>query len=810
MAWVEVLVDSAFTQGLFTYALPTGLRVNPGDIVAVSFGRQQVGAIAIRVLLESPKELDPTCIKPIQEIIAQGFLAPGYWQLLERVATYYQAAPMAVIKAALPPGLLRRSQTRIRPLEQRITAVLSAKAMAIWELLQRGSGSGYTIKYLQRQIKAPQKGIQELRELGWIEQFIQTPAIAKVQKRKSVSILSSLTTLTKRQQEILTVLQHHGGEMWLDELVAVGKTTAATLDKMAQAGAVAIALREKLRLHQSPAQTKDQLKQLTAAQANALETINHIEGYSAVLLHGVTGSGKTEVYLQAIAPILKQQKSALVLVPEIGLTPQLLDRFKARFGDKVLVYHSGLSQGERFDTWRRMLLPFSHIVIGTRSAIFSPLPNLGIIILDEEHDTSYKQDQKSPHYHARTVAQWRAEQEECALILGSATPALDTWQQFQSVTVPDSLNVLSSSQTKKFYVSLPERVRSRPLPPIQVVDMRQEFRKKNFSLFSQPLRQALTQLKENQEQGILFVARRGHSTFVSCRSCGYKIMCPYCDITLSYHNIKVGGAQILRCHYCDYSQPQPKTCPDCGSPAFKFFGNGTQKAMQAIATEFPDLKCLRFDSDTTSRKGAHRDLLGQFARGEADILLGTQMLTKGLDVAQVTLVGILAADGLLFQSDFRAAERTFQTLMQVAGRAGRGDRPGKVILQTYSPEHPVIQAVKNHNYEKFATEILTERDMLNYPPFGTLVLVRVSGENQSLVQKTIQAIATECQTILDIDDELLGPVPANIARIANRWRWQVVLKFSPDKTEIPNLQHLRQLCPARVSFSLNVDPMYLD
>ncbi|AFY39427.1 replication restart DNA helicase PriA [[Leptolyngbya] sp. PCC 7376] len=800
--WVEVLVDSSYAQGLFTYAIPPGLTVNPGDIVTVNFGSQQLGAIAIRLLPHIPSSLDPERIKPIEGIVAQGFFSPNYWQLLLQVADYYQADTMAVIKAALPPGLLRRSQTRIRLRQTSFTTkerqALSPAATAILDRLEQGSAAGYTTKYLKRQIKAAQIGIQELRKYGLIEQYLQTPPSTKVQHRKSVSVLSHQSELSKRQQEILSVLQHHGGEMWLDELVAVGKTTAATLDKMEKVGAVAIATQEKLRLHKLANQDRDQIKSLTTSQKTALQQITQIDGYGEVLLHGVTGSGKTEVYLQAIAHILTQQKSALVLVPEIGLTPQLLDRFTARFGDKVLVYHSGLSAGERFDTWRQMLMPVSQIVIGTRSAIFAPLPNLGMIILDEEHDSSYKQDQKSPHYHARTIAQWRAHQEYCPLILGSATPSLDTWRQFQT------------TKLQHHYLSLPERIQARPLPPVEIVDMRQELRRKNFSLFSKTLRNALGELKETKGQGILFVARRGHSTFVSCRSCGYKMCCPYCDVTLSYHYVKEGSAQTLRCHYCNHSQLQPSHCPDCGSSLFKFFGNGTQKVIQSIRDEFPELRCLRFDSDTTRRKGAHRDLLGQFARGEADILLGTQMLTKGLDVAQVTLVGILAADGLLFQSDFRAAERTFQTLVQVAGRAGRGDRPGKVILQTYSPDDPVIQAVKDHNYKNFATQILAEREMLNYPPFGKLVLIRLTGENHDVVQKTTEAIAAACNKILDIDDELLGPVPANIARIANRWRWQVVLKFSPDKTKIPELRHLQELCPRQVGFSINVDPVYLD
>lgn len=803
LTFVEVLVDCTYTQGLFTYSIPEHLSVNPGDIVSVKFGSQQLGAIAIRIRLDLPLGLDPQQVRPVVDVVARDFFSAHYWTLLLKVADYYQADPMAVVKMALPPGLLQRSQPRIRLISRSAAAIersqLTPAASEVLALLERGSVDGYSTKYLKGKVKYALRGIEALREKGWVERYLATPRTAKIQRKRTVSYIGDQVELTKRQREILAILRHGGGEMWLSEFVGVAKTTAATLEKMAEAGAVAIAAREQLRLHTSPVQGQDQPKSLTAAQQQAVQTITQLQGYSEVLLHGVTGSGKTEVYLQAIAPILAQQKSVLVLVPEIGLTPQLVDRFQARFGAKVLTYHSGLSAGERYDTWRQMLRHDPQVVIGTRSAIFSPLPNLGMIILDEEHDSSYKESQRSPHYHARTVAQWRAHQENCPLILGSATPALDTWHQFQPAQKPDH-----------YYLALPDRIQARPLPPVQIVDMRHELRAGNYSPFSQPLQQALERISETDEQGILFVARRGHSTFVSCRSCGYKMSCPHCDVTLSYHYVKEGSAQILRCHYCNHSERQPKVCPDCGSPAFKFFGNGTQKVWQALQQAFPKLRCLRFDSDTTRRKGAHRDLLGQFTRGEADILLGTQMLTKGLDIAQVTLVGIVAADGLLFQSDYRAAERTFQTLTQVAGRAGRGEMAGQVILQTYTPEDPVIQAVKTHDYQTFSQNALAERGELDYPPFGKLVLLRCTGENEALVQQTIEAIADHCYKLMVADGQILGPVPANILRVAGRYRWQIVLKFAHKETEIPDLTSLRQYCPNPVNLSINVDPLYID
>ncbi|NER07132.1 MAG: primosomal protein N', partial [Okeania sp. SIO3C4] len=527
---------------------------------------------------------------------------------------------------------------------------------------------------------------------------------------------------------------------------------------------------------------------------------------SQVLLHGVTGSGKTEVYLQAIAPILKSGKSALVLVPEIGLTPQLTDRFRARFGKKVYVYHSALSPGERYDTWRNMTWGIPQVIIGTRSAIFAPLPKLGLIVLDEEHDNSFKQDRPAPCYHARTVAKWRAELENCPLILGSATPSLESWLETRKNNVDETV----SSKPNTYYLSLPERVHSRPMPPIEIVDMRQQLRQGNRTMFSYPLQEALQQLQETKQQGILFIHRRGHSTFVSCRSCGYVMECPHCDVSLSYHYTHEGATQLLRCHYCNYTQLQPQRCPECDSPFFKFFGSGTQKVTQELTRQFPDLRCIRYDSDTTRTKDAHRILLTQFANGEADLLIGTQMLTKGLDLAQVTLVGVVSADGLLHFSDYRANERAFQTLLQVAGRAGRGDNPGRVIIQTYTPEHPVIQAVQRNDYESFVETELQTRAELRYPPYGRLILLRLSSYDPTEVAVTARKLGS----VLTKKGEegkydLLGPAPAPIARVANRYRWQILLKLLPGCEDVPDLTKLINFCPAAVSLTVDVDPMNL-
>jgi primosomal protein N' (replication factor Y) len=436
-----------------------------------------------------------------------------------------------------------------------------------------------------------------------------------------------------------------------------------------------------------------------------------------------------------------------------------------------------------------MLTGEPQIIIGTRSAIFAPLPNLGLIILDEEHDSSFKQDSPIPTYHARTIAQWRAELEHCPLILGSATPSLESW--------------VSGNQ---LYLSLPERINSRPLPPVEIVDMRQELKEGNRSIFSRKLQNALQQLAERQQQGILFIHRRGHSTFVSCRSCGYVLECPHCDVSLAYHHVEEGAPELLRCHYCNYGRLHPPHCPECSSPYLKFFGSGTQRVAQELTKQFPNLKIIRFDSDTTTTKGSHRKLLTQFANGEAHLLVGTQMLTKGLDLPQVTLVGVVAADGLLHLSDYRANERTFQTLTQVAGRAGRGDDPGRVIVQTYTPEHPIIEAVQKHDYQSFADAELAQRQTLNYPPYGRLILLRLSSLDPIQVQNTAQIIATFLNNKEGF--EILGPAPASILRVANRYRWQILLKFDPDALpNLPDWPEVRSLSPASVSLTIDVDPI---
>lgn len=476
------------------------------------------------------------------------------------------------------------------------------------------------------------------------------------------------------------------------------------------------------------------------------------------LLHGVTGSGKTEVYLRSIAHALSLGRSAIVLVPEISLTPQMIKSFKERFGSRVAVLHSRMSQGERYDEWERISRGEASIVLGARSAIFAPVNNLGIIIVDEEHEFSYKQDE-NPRYHARAVALYRAHFNNAVIILGSATPSLESYCRAIN-NGPYNL------------LKLEKRVNNRPMPEIAVVDMRKEFRAGNHGIFSTKLFQAITLRLEKGEQVILFLNRRGFNTFVVCRECGLVMKCPNCDISLTYH---LQGK--LRCHYCGYSQMAPSLCPECRSPHISYLGTGTQKVEKEAAALFSGARILRMDADTTGRKGAHQRILESFAAGEADILIGTQMVAKGLNFPGVTLVGIVSADIGLYMPDFRASERTFQLITQVAGRSGRSESPGEVIIQTYNPGHYAIRAAAGGNYSDFFRKEMKIRKQLQYPPYSRMARMVFSGQKEDKVNEMAEAAFKALSGYLKGPEKIMavGPAPAPLARVRGSYRVHVVL-----------------------------------
>lgn len=794
--WVEVWVDLPGQSGSYPYQVPDYLALRLGDRVAVPFGSRMVSGIALRFLTELPEGLPQDSVRSVEDVIATTVGVPdSFWPLLERVSEYYLTPLHQVLQVVLPAGILPRLQRRIRlainPIHPEKVATLSQSAQEILQMLSDHKGD-LAWRYLQRTIPQAKSGLQKLLRAGWVASYwVDAPQPRPKLQQAIILCQEDPEGLTQGQREALIMLKRLGGDLWVSDFMQQTGVSRSTLQALVRKGRIQMMQRQHMRLLGEPAVTLDNARDLTPAQRHAVDTIQTALGSTQTfLLQGVTGSGKTEVYLQVITQVVARQQSAVVLVPEIGLTPQLTDRFRARFGSIVRVYHSGLSAGERYDTWRQMLSGETQVLIATRSGIFAPLPRLGILILDEEHDDSYKQDQPQPCYHARTVARWRSELDSCPLILGTATPSVETY----------SANHIT--------LLLPDRIQSRPLPPITLVDLREELARGNRSIFSQVLQETMNQALEKKEQIILFVPRRGYSTFVLCRSCGSVLNCQHCDVSLSFHQI----GQQLRCHYCGDRRIHPRNCPECGSPYLKHFGTGTQKVVETLETLWPQARVLRFDSDTTQNKGSHRELLSRFQAGEVDILVGTQMLTKGLDVANVTLVGILAADGLLNQADFRAGERTFQTLTQVAGRAGRGENPGRVILQTYLPEHPVIQAIQQYESKAFLATELHHRQETGYPPYRNLILLRLSSQDPQLFPSVADEIASQISARIPSDSEaeieLLGPSPAQVERVSGWYRWQILLKCSEQlsRDKIKSIfSHLE--IPTRIRFSVDVDPL---
>lgn len=588
------------------------------------------------------------------------------------------------------------------------------------------------------------------------------------------------------QRRVVEILQTRGA-MLASELIALAEASSATLRSLEQQGVITMGeVRVERRVEADP--VADPQVVLTERQSAAVEAIlSELDGARRpVLLHGVTGSGKTEVYLQVIAEVLRRGRQAIVLVPEIALTPQVLGRFAARFQDRVTVLHSALSLGERFDQWCKIYEGCVDVVVGARSAVFAPLPRLGLIVLDEEHERTYKQEEGSIRYHTREVAIKRCELVGGQVVLGSATPAVESYHQ--------------ALKGEYVLAELPERVEKRPLPAIEVVDMREEFSEGNRSMFSRRLRDELAALAGTDRQAIILLNRRGFSSFVLCRECGEVLGCPNCQVSLTYHK----GVNRLKCHYCLHQEPLPERCPRCASPYLRQFGVGTEQLEEALNKEFPALRTVRLDADTTKRKGAHASILRQFAQGQAQVLIGTQMVAKGLDFPRVTLVGVLAADLSLRFPDIRSSERTFQLLTQVAGRSGRGDLPGTVIIQAYDPHHFAVEAARSHDYLGFYRREIGFRRALGYPPFRCLTRILCSGPKKE-AEEACRAIADHLLRQGAAERDLVGPFPAPLSRIQGRYRWQVLVKSD---APLEGLNALPDL-PGEVQVTVDLDPLQM-
>ncbi|OEF98532.1 primosomal protein N' [Desulfuribacillus alkaliarsenatis] len=782
---VNVVVDVPIKQSDkgFTYLVPAVFQniIAPGVRVIVPFGKKQVEGIVLDKNNAINEDIKLDAIKPISKVIdPDPVLSNEHLQLGKWMAERYFTRTINAWQTMLPAGIKTTEQKLIKStigLEEIDDFILTAIEKEI--LTYVAFEKQVKLTQILDKYPAAESAIAELKQKQYITEVSAFAIQAKPKTLKYIkwscgndikSVLQSLGNAKKQIQIAQLVYEAHKNN-------AVG-IAAIDLEKQLGPSRQSItSLKDKgiidiveMECFRTPARGLDDLgdtvrPDLTQEQKDCLQEISKgiaNQTSDVFLLHGVTGSGKTEVYMQAIHQVVEQGLQAIVLVPEISLTPQMVDRFKGFFGNKVAVMHSRLSRGERYDEWRRIKSADASVVIGARSAIFAPCSNLGIIIIDEEHEGSYKQEE-TPRYDAREIAFYRSKWHKCPIVLGSATPSIESYYYAQN--------------HKYKLLSLKERVFKQAMPKMHVVDMKKELKNNNYSIFSQELQDELQQVFTSYHQSILFINRRGHSNFVMCRACGEVSYCPYCNISLTYHKID----QRLQCHYCNYHQHELKICPKCKSDEMHLHGIGTEKIELELNKILPDARVLRMDVDTTKKKGAHQRILEEFKAGKADILIGTQMVAKGLDFPNVALVGVISADVALNLPDFRATERTFQLITQVGGRAGRHQVAGKVIVQSHNPDHYSIKHAINYEYELFYTREISLRKQLGYPPFSRLIYCTFSHTQEEtarlFAQKFSFIMKKECgQNASAI--YLLGPNKAVLSKIKNRYRYSLIIKYA--------------------------------
>lgn len=729
--YAGVIVDVKITtvDKVFHYRIPKNIKqLSLGHRVLVPFGKRQVEGYVVELVDEV--DLEPKRIKSIMKlldlkpVLSEEQLSVAKWMAQEYVGLYSQA-----LQYFLPAGT-RYGRERVSEKKQLMVTLNNPDMLARY--------------------------VDEL------------PKNATRQR-------TVLMSLEKKQQQLAS------------ELCAQTKANYQTLNTLRDKGYIQLqskVIERKIELQAE----QEEIPQLNQYQVKALIEIadQMNKTHKPVLVHGVTGSGKTEVYLHAIKHCLSRGQQAIMLVPEIALTTQTIARFTQRFPDKIAVLHSGLSEGERYDQWHKIYNNEVDIVIGARSAVFAPFHNIGLIILDEEHETTYKQEDGMLKYHTRSVAIKRAAFHQAVVILGSATPSIESYH-------------LALRGDYKL-VELPFRVNQVPMPKISVVDMRCEFTKGNRSMFSCQLSEALENILSRQEQAMIFINRRGYSSFVLCRECGFVIECQNCQVSLKYHQ----ADNSLKCHYCGYRQQLPTSCPNCASHYLRQFGSGTQQVEQYVKQNFSQARTVRLDADSARLKGAHSRILNRFKSQDANVLIGTQMIAKGLDFPNVTLVGVLSADLALNFPDFRASEHTFQLLTQVSGRAGRDIKLGQVIIQCYDPVHYCLKAVQNQDYLSFYRQEITFRRQLNYPPFGYLARILVQGP-ETLVEHKAEEVFAQLKTRLK-NAEIFSPTPAAIQRIKGRYRWQIIIK---SKEPINNLLNDIPQNDRDVVIDVDCDPLFL-
>ncbi len=740
--YAEVAVPLHVYQ-TFTYRLTPeqGEQAEVGARLVVPLGRNLVTAYIVSLVNELPpgSTLNEVEIKEAQDLVdATPVCSPEILQLARWVADYYSCPLGEVIKAALPPGMtpsLRRTRNA---------------------------------------------------------------AFAKPKFRRFVR-LSSQTDgkLTDAQQRVISILETNG-PMSLQSLIQTADVSASTISSLEKKARVEV-YDEAIRrdpLSESLG-VKSREHTLTAAQSSVLDQIEQqmsSGNYAAFLLHGVTGSGKTEIYMRAMQKALSLGRSAMMLVPEIALTPVFSRQLRSRFGDQVAIFHSSLQKGERFDEWTRVKNGEARVVIGTRSAVFAPVKDLGLIVVDEEHESSYRQ-QESPYYNARDVAIVRAQKESATVVLGSATPSLESFQ--------------NARKGKYQLLTLPERIAARPMATAKIIDMRNVFaRHGKPKVFSDELLEGIRETHERGEQSIILLNRRGYSSFILCRSCGETVQCPNCDVTLTYHR----SERVIVCHYCNHREAVPGVCPACGKKYIYYVGEGTEQLEEMLKLLFPALRIARIDRDTTARRKVFEQTLADFSAGRIDTLVGTQMLAKGHDFPNVTLVGVVSVDAGLALPDFRSAERTFQLITQVAGRAGRGDRPGRVLIQTYHPYHYALRHACAQNYEAFFEEEVRYRENHSYPPFVALASLLIHGPDLGRVRSDSLELRKQLDLVnQDRRSRILGPAPAPLSRLKGEHRFQILIKSRSRK----NLREVADAAMKAVaagginlrSINLEVDPV---
>ena len=710
-AFVEAVLPVPLRRS-FTYRIPEEMRgqIKLGARLKLPFGRRDMTGYAVGLHVEIPADLDidESKIKDVTAVADdEPLITPEILKLAQWAADYYSSFWGEMLKASLPAGI---NTERVRP-----------------------------------------------------------------KRRKAVRLLRSAPSddekpLTSAQTAIVDLLEASAGEMLFTDLIEQADTNASPINTLAKRGMVEVYVQDVQRdpLRDAKIQRADDLT-LTAEQQVALDAITEALGkdeYNAFLLHGVTGSGKTEVYIRAMRNALDKGKSALMLVPEIALTPIFSRRLRAIFGADVAILHSNLSAGERYDEWRRIRRGDARIAIGTRSAVFAPLENIGLVIVDEEHDPSYRQHE-SPFYNARDAAVIRASFGNAVVVLGSATPAMESFY--------------NAKNGKYTYLQLPERIAGRSLAEAKLIDMRDVFKDAGKDVALSPeLLEAIKDTHDKGDQVIILLNRRGFSQFVLCRTCGETMKCRNCDITLTYHR----GDQKLLCHYCSYREPVPRVCPHCASEYLYFVGEGTENIAGQLEKRFPAMRIARVDRDTMAHKGELDQVLLDFAAHRIDMLVGTQMIAKGHDFPNVTLVGVVSVDIGLGLPDLRSAERTFQLITQVAGRSGRGDKPGRVLIQTYYPEHYALRHAVRQDYEGFYAEEIRYRERLAYPPFFLLASIMIKHRDQGYAAKTANILRRGLDGANSAKHvRILGPAPASLSRLKNEYRVQIILK-SPTRSEL--------------------------